>query len=114
MRLNPIAAAFIFLFVAPAVAADKPTRFWNLTSSTITDLRLSPAGSDAFGDNQCLNDSDHAVDHDERLKITNVVSGKYDAKVGFPKGRVCRVKNISIETGKVFSFEDKDLVDCTP
>jgi hypothetical protein len=112
MRLSPIAAALMLLSVAPAIAADKPTRFWNLTSSTVTELRLAPAGADTFGDNQCLNDPDREVDHDERLKIMNVASGQYDAKVGFPNGRICRVKNISVEAGKVFSFEDKDLVDC--
>ncbi|MEJ0092883.1 MAG: hypothetical protein WDN46_05495 [Methylocella sp.] len=99
--------------VAPAIAAEKATRFWNLTSATVTELRLSPSGAAAFGENQCLNDKDREVDHDERLKITDVATGQYDVKIGFEKGRVCAVKNLSIEAGKVFSIEDKDLVDCT-
>jgi hypothetical protein len=113
MRLTPTAAALIFLFLTAASAAEKAPRFWNLTSSTVTDLRLAPAGTDAFGDNQCLNDKDAEVDHDERLKIADIADGRYDAKIGFSKGRICHVKNLSIAAGKVFSIEDKDLVDCT-
>ncbi len=97
----------------PALAAAKPTRFWNLTSATVTELRLAPAGTDAFGENQCLNDKDQEVDHDERLKVTGVETGQYDAKIGFEGGRVCAAKNLSIEAGQVFSIEDKDLVDCS-
>jgi hypothetical protein len=113
-----LAAALVLAFSAlaaarPALAAAKPTRFWNLTSATVTDLRLAPAGTDAFGENQCLNDKDKEVDHDERLKVVGVESGQYDAQMGFEDGRVCAAKNLSIEAGQVFSIEDKDLVDCS-
>jgi len=113
MRRISLVAAIIISLAAPACAAEKSTRFWNLTSATVTELRLAPAGTDKFGENQCLNDKDKSVDHDERLKITGVVSGVYDAKIGFPGGRVCQVKGLAIEAGKVFSIEDKDLVDCS-
>ncbi len=96
-----------------ALAADKPTRVWNLTSKTITDLRLAPAGTTAFGDNQCLNDKDKEVEHDERVKVTGVETGSYDVKVGYEDGKSCLVKGVAVETGKVFSIEDKDLKDCT-
>ncbi|WOJ90801.1 hypothetical protein RZS28_05815 [Methylocapsa polymorpha] len=112
MRRLPLVAAIFILFAAPA-RAEKPTRFWNLTSATVTEFRLAPAGTDKFGENQCLNDKDKSVDHDERLKITGVASGAYDVKIGFPDGRVCQVKGLAIEAGKVFSIEDKDLVDCS-
>lgn len=117
MRIVPIAA--ITLLVAglvianPAEAADKPTRFWNLTSATVTELRLAPAGTENFGENQCLNDKDAEVDHDERLKISGVAAGAYDVKIGFANGRVCRVRSLSVEAGKVFSIEDKDLTACS-
>ena len=99
-------------FAIPALAAEKPTRFWNLTAATVTDLRLSPAGKGAFGENLVLSDKDKEIDHDERLAIAGLASGVYDARVGFPDGTVCAVKNISIGAGDVFSIEDKDLVDC--
>ena len=118
MRVVKVAAGLVLVSAAlswesPALAAGKPTRFWNLTSSTVTDLRFAPAGTGKFGENQCLNDKDAEVDHDERLKITGVETGQYDAKIGFSGGRVCAAKNLSIKEGEVFSVEDKDLVDCS-
>jgi hypothetical protein len=113
MRKIFIRAAFIVLCAAPASAAEKATRFWNLASATVTDFRLSPAGADAFGENLCLRDKDGEVEHDERLKIADVAAGAYDAKIALSDGRVCIVENLSIETGKVFSIEDKDLVACS-
>jgi hypothetical protein len=95
----------------PALAKD--TRFWNLTSSTVKSLELAPAGTSAFGPNQCANDPDGAVDHDERLKVTGVTTGAYDARLTLADGRKCMAKGVRIETGKPFSIEDKDLVGCT-
>ena len=94
----------------PATAKD--TRFWNLTSSTVQSLELAPAGTSAFGPNQCANDPDGAVDHDERVKVTGVTTGAYDARLTLADGRVCMAKAVRIETGKPFSIEDKDLVGC--
>jgi hypothetical protein len=96
-----------------AFAAEKPVRFWNLTSATVTELRLAPAGSEKFGPDQCKNDKDGSVDHDERLAITGVTPGRYDVKIGYKGGKTCRVAGIAVEAGKVFSLEDKDLTDCT-
>src|SRR3984893_19099415 len=50
------------LAVPPRAAEGKGIRFWNLTSSTIKKLYLSPAGKDAFGADQCANDPDGTVD----------------------------------------------------
>jgi hypothetical protein len=94
-------------------AAEKPIRFWNLTSATVTELRLAPAGSQNFGPNQCKNDKDGSVDRDERLPITGVTPGRYDIKIGYKDGKTCRVQNVPIESGKAFSIEDKDLTDCS-
>jgi hypothetical protein len=96
-----------------ALAAEKPIRFWNLTSATVTELRLAPAGSDKFGPDQCKNDKDGSVDHDERLPITGVTPGRYDVRIGYKGGKACRVANVAIESGKVFSIDDKDLTDCS-
>jgi hypothetical protein len=97
--------------VQPATAKD--TRFWNLISSTVKSLQLAPAGTSAFGPNQCANDPDGAVDHDERVKVTGVATGAYDARLILADGRVCTAKGVRIETGKPFSIEDKDLVGCS-
>jgi hypothetical protein len=93
-------------------AAAKDTRFWNLTSSTVKSLELAPAGASQFGPNQCANDPDGAVDHDERVRVTGVTTGAYDARLTLADGQVCVAKGIWIETGKPFAIEDKDLIGC--
>ena len=106
----PLGVAAI-LFAQPAAAKD--TRFWNLTSSTVKSLELAPAGTSAFGPNQCANDPDGEVDHDERVKVTGVKRGAYDARLKLADGRVCTAKGVQIEAGKVFTIEEKDLVGCS-
>jgi len=95
-----------------AVAADKPTQFWNLTSATVTSLRLSHAGTGEYGANVAAADAD-GVDHDERAKISDLPTGAYDLELKFKGGRTCTVRALAITTGKVFAVEDKDLVACT-
>jgi hypothetical protein len=104
----------VFALLAPgAIAADgKGIRFWNLTSETIMELRMAPSGTDVWGSNQCANDRDGTVDHDERLRITGIAPGRYDLKVGFKDGRICTVRNIEVKDGGIFSIEDKNLADC--
>jgi len=99
------------LLAHPALAKD--TLFWNLTASTVKSFQLAAAGTTAFGPNQCLNDADGAVDHDERLDIKGVRTGAYDAKLTLADGRKCMAKNAQVVTGKVFSLEEKDLTGCT-
>jgi hypothetical protein len=109
ITLSAFGAAAILL-AQPATAKD--TQFWNLTSSTVKSFELAPAGTSAFGPNQTANDPDGAVDHDERLKVTGVKTGAYDAKLKLADGRVCMAKGVHIETGKPFTIEDKDLIGC--
>lgn len=103
------------LCFASAMAAEKEpkTRLWNLTGETIAKFEMAPAGSKDFGPDQCKNDKDGAVDHDERLKIVGVADGKFDARVTFPKGKVCFARGLEVKTGGVFSVEAADLKDCT-
>ena len=100
------------LAVAPTPALAKDTQFWNLTADTITALQLSPAGREQWGADQTANDPDHSVDHDERLKITGVLTGVYDVRFTDKKGRRCLVKNLAINQGRVFSIDEKQLGDC--
>jgi hypothetical protein len=115
MRALLLAVAVAALCSNPSLAADgkgKGIRFWNLTSSTVTSLQLSPAGQNAWGADQCANDADGAVDHDERLRITGISPGRYDVKLANKIGRTCVVRNLDIKENGIFSIEDKDLTDC--
>jgi hypothetical protein len=104
--------AFVIVFV-PTGAPAKDTQFWNLTINTITSLQLSPSGKNDWGPNQADNDRDGAVDHDERLKITNTAPGMYDVKFADKSGRTCVVPNIQIKAGSIFSIEEKNLKGCS-
>ena len=108
------AALGLLVFLMPARDADAAsrTRFWNLTTGTIKEFRLAPAGSMSFGKNQCENDPDAAVDHDERLEVTGVASGRYDAKIVYASGKACMARGVEVKEGKVFSLDDHDLTDC--
>jgi hypothetical protein len=111
---SPLMAGMVFaLMASEACAQGKPTRFWNLTVNTITSLQMSPAGRQEWGPNQCKNDRDGTVDHDERLQITDVKSGRYDVKIADKTGRVCIVRNIDVNDGAVFAVEEKQLTDCS-
>lgn len=94
-----------------ALADEKPTQFWNLTSATVTSLRLSHAGTGEYGDNVAVGDAD-GVDHDERVRIVGLPGGWYDLELKFKGGRVCLAHHVEIVAGKVFSIEDKALTNC--
>jgi hypothetical protein len=97
----------------PLAAQGKGIRLWNLTAETISSFQLSAPGQNLWGHNQTLNDKDKEVDHDERLRITDIAPGRYDARVGYRDGRACIVHDIEIRTGAVFSIADKDLKECS-
>jgi hypothetical protein len=110
-----VGAAFTLLVLGSSVlGAERTTRFWNLTRHTISEFQLAPAGTAKWGENQCKNDKDGTVDSDERLRITGITAGTYDARLKDQSGRVCIVRNISIKIGDIFSIEEKDLTSCTP
>jgi hypothetical protein len=104
----------VLLIAAPGeiLAQGKGIRFWNLTTATVSGFQLSPAGKNTWGPNQTLNDRDKEVDHDERLRITGVEPGRYDAKISYSGARQCFVRDIEIKAEAVFSIADKDLRDC--
>ncbi len=112
-RVLPLLA--FLAFAAPAGAADR-MQFWNLTSSTLTGVSLAPAGTAAFGPNQCANDKDGSVDHDERLRLTGVEPGRYDVQVTSKRGQRCIARNVEVRSdGRyAFSLSDEDLTDCQP
>ena len=110
------ALASVVLLLAGAgelAAQGKGIRFWNLTTDTVSSFQLSPAGKNSWGPDQAINDKDKEVDHDERLRITGVEPGRYDARIGYRDKRQCTVRNIEIKADSVFSIADKDLTDCS-
>ena len=78
-----LASIVVLASVGELAAQGKGIRLWNLTTATISGFQLSPAGKTDWGPNQTLNDKDKEVDHDERLRITGVEPGRYDAKVSY-------------------------------
>jgi len=113
MSHTPLLVLAVMLSLSAALAADrKGTRFWNLTLHTIVTFQMSPAGQEAWGRDQCENDRDHEVDHDERLRITDIAPGRYDVRFKDKTGRVCTVKNIEVKDGGIFSIEERNLSDC--
>ena len=108
-----IAIAVLSIALPDAVLAQgKGIRLWNLTTATVTGFQLSPAGQTDWGPNQTLNDKDKEVDHDERLRLTGVEPGRYDAKVSYAD-RQCIVRDLEIKADAVISIADKDLRDCS-
>ena len=99
-----------------AALASERLLFWNLTSSTITALKLAPSGTSIFGPNQCANDRDGAVDYDERLRLTGIHPGHYDVQVTDKKGRICMARDVQVsgEGRYAFSLADADLQECHP
>jgi hypothetical protein len=109
-----VCAVALTCFCSVAHAADgKGIRFWNLTSETVTKLQVSPAGKDSFGPDQCRNDPDGTVDHDERLRLSGVGPGLYDVRLAYRDGRTCVVRNIALKDNGVFSIQDRDLTECS-
>ena len=107
-----LATALSLMSAGQLAAEGKGIRFWNLTTATVSGFQLSLAGKDNWGPNQTLNDKDGEVDHDERLRITGVEPGRYDAKVGYRDSKQCFVRDIEIKADAVFLIADKDLKDC--
>lgn len=119
VRRNPgllasFTCAAMLAVIAQSSAADR-LRFWNLTTVTIQELYMAPAGTTTWGANQCKNDRDGTVDADERLTLTGVTPGHYDVKIKDKKGRMCTVSNVEVVTGRpyAFSISDKDLTNCS-
>ena len=96
-----------------AAMADDGPRFLNRTGQTIVKLQLAPAGTKKWGPDQCVHDDEGAVDHNEKLTLVGVNSGRYDLQIADKNGRVCIAKNIEVTQGVQFSVKEQDLTDCT-
>ena len=108
-----LAALATVAALGAAQAAERATRFWNLTGETITHLNLAPTGTTKWGPDQCRNDPDGTVDFDERLTIKGVPTGHYDVKFTDKTGRSCLVTGVEVKAGAVFSIGKEALTHCT-
>jgi hypothetical protein len=114
--MRELVGATLALLLLSSIAAAQDRRgirFWNLTAETVKQLYLSPAGKDEWGPDQCKNDRDGEVDHNERLRITGIEPGRYDVKLADVRGRLCVVRNVEIKDAAVFTIEEKQLAECT-
>jgi hypothetical protein len=108
-----ICIVLLVLACSPSVAEEaKGPRFLNRTGQTVVKLQLAPAGTRAWGPDQCANDDEGEVDHNEKLTLVGVKSGRYDMKIADKNGRVCVVKNVDLKEGTQFSIKEQDLTDC--
>jgi hypothetical protein len=110
-RLFAAAFALVLTVSAAQAAERRGMRFWNLTLHTLTSLQFSAPGQNAWGKNQCENDDDKTVDHNERLRITGLTPGRYDAKLTDRLRRTCIVKDVDVKDG-IFTIEEKQLTNC--
>lgn len=113
-RVVLTATMLLCITYAVAEAAGKLT-FWNLTSQTVTSLSLAAPNSGKWGPNQCTNDNDGTVDHDERLRLSGIAPGRYDVRIS-DRTRTCIVRSVEVHGDRpyAFSLSDEDLRDCTP
>ena len=113
MKLAIVVCCAAALMQTSAFAAKtKGMQFWNLTGETLAEVSLAPAGTTAFGPNQCANDKDGTVDFDETLPIKGVAPGRYDIRLKDDKGRVCYARAVAVEADATFSVSEKELTDC--
>ena len=106
-----ITALVLTCSVALAQEARAP-RFLNRTGQTIVKLQLAPVGTKIWGPNQCANDDEGEVDHNEKLTLVGIKSGRYDMRIADKNGRVCLVKGVDVKEGAQFSIKEQDLADC--
>src|SRR5947208_16980133 len=105
-RVFGTAIALLLTLHSAEAAERRGMRFWNLTLYTHTSLQFSPPGQNIWGKNQCENDDDKTVDHDDRWSITGLAPGRYDVKLNDNSGRTCIVKLDEVE-GDVFAIQEK-------
>ncbi len=100
------------LTVSTGRAAGRFVGFNETTSTVFTAVYLAPAGSDAWGLNQALNDKDKVWDVGERLVIQGVSPGRFDLKVIDRSGRDCIKRGIDLTKDSSFDIRDEDLRRC--
>ena len=101
--------ALVILWTGAYAQHISGIEFRNLTASAITSLKLSPAGKQEWGENQCENCSGSFA-YNGRLKVSDVEPGVYDVKFRDNLHRECVLKNIDLRADRAISIEEKKLV----
>ena len=104
--------AGLALLLCCSMAQAGSFKFLNRTGVTIVNLQFASPGSGAWGPNQCKNDDEGEVDHNERLTLTGIQAGRYDVKLGDKKGRACTIKNVDVQEGNPVIIREQDLASC--
>jgi hypothetical protein len=107
-----LACIVLLAFVSSAAWAEDGPRFLNRTGQTVIKMQLAAVGSKAWGPDQCKNDDEGEIDHNERMTLAGVKSGHYDIRIADKNGRVCVAKNVDLKEGAQFVVRDTDLTDC--
>ncbi|CCD87155.1 conserved exported protein of unknown function [Bradyrhizobium sp. ORS 285] len=108
-----VTACAVLLLAGSAASAEDGPRFLNRTGQTIVKMYLAAAGTKNWGADQCKNDDEGMVDHNERMTLVGVKSGRYDIKLSEQNGRTCFAKNIELKEGAQFVVRDTDLTECS-
>jgi hypothetical protein len=113
MRRTSTFIVTVALASSAALAQEaRGPRFLNRTGQTVVKLQLAPTGTKRWGPDQCVNDDEGEVDHNEKLTLVGVKSGRYDLRIAEKNGRVCFVKNVDLREGAQFSVKEQDLTGC--
>jgi len=113
--LIPVLLLSAGAFATTAHAQTAQTlKFWNLTTETITELKLAEPGTNKWGKNQTLNDKDKTVEADERLKLSDVKPGTWDVSMKDKKGRTCVLRNVALSGTEAYAFSisEDDVKKC--
>ncbi len=108
-----LACLTVLMMTSVLARAEDGPRFLNRTGQTMVKMQLAAAGSRAWGPDQCKNDDEGEIDHNERMTLTGVRSGRYDIRLADKNGRVCIARNIEMKEGAQFVVRDTDLTECS-
>jgi hypothetical protein len=103
--------AMLLLPIATA-AADRLFVYNQTTSTEFTGVYLAPAGTEAWGRNQALNDRDGSLETSERLPITGLSRGRFDVRLVDRKGHSCVLPGVDLTRETSFEIRDGDLARC--
>ena len=74
--MNKTLMLALALLLCCSTAQAGSLKFLNRTGVTIVNLQFAAPGSGAWGPNQCKNDDEGEVDHNERLTLTGIQAGR--------------------------------------
>lgn len=109
--LKRLFTCFVFLLICSAAVSseDKSVLFLNRAGETIVKLQFAPTGATKWGPDQCQYEEDKGVEHNEKIPLHGVTSGRYDVRFTDLKGRSCTVKNLEVKDGALTVIRENEL-----